>query len=234
MLRTLAEATAQQLTSGRCAGRVGRLGLPYAMAMPHQSIAAGIMQPGNAGQVVCRAGSLHDRDWSSSPGLLSDVTSCPLHGKVPRERNRHGAGDHAVAEIHENRASPWLREHHRPSSPRWSNWVPPQIPSPQAMSLTCGDFLILVADPRDARGLRCPALASLCTAVSAVLTGAPLTRRDQRVDHGCPARGAECFGFAADPFTGLRPVPHPRDRAPSAAVCGRKGQCDGRSPSMAR
>ncbi|WP_307054362.1 hypothetical protein [Streptomyces achromogenes] len=33
-------------------------------------------------------------------------------------------------------------------------------------------FLILVADSRDARGLRYPALALLCAAVSAVLTGA--------------------------------------------------------------
>ncbi|MGH1554316.1 hypothetical protein ACRAWF_27425 [Streptomyces sp. L7] len=48
-------------------------------------------------------------------------------------------------------------------------------------------FLILVADPRDARGLRYPALALLCAAVSAVLTGAPLPHRDQQsVDHAMP------------------------------------------------
>ncbi|MFF4794275.1 transposase family protein [Streptomyces sp. NPDC001276] len=35
-----------------------------------------------------------------------------------------------------------------------------------------GRLLILVADPRDARGLQYPALALLCAAVSAVLTGA--------------------------------------------------------------
>lgn len=73
-------------------------------------------------------------------------------------------------------------------SPEPSETVPARTSSPipsvleqlgsPTDSLTSSDvadlrrFLILVADPRDVRGLRYPAVALLCAAVSAVLTGA--------------------------------------------------------------
>ncbi|WP_327138513.1 transposase family protein (plasmid) [Streptomyces sp. NBC_01340] len=69
-------------------------------------------------------------------------------------------------------------------------------------------FLILVADPHDVRGLRYPALALLCAAVSAVLTGArPLIAISEWITDA-PQHALGVLGFAADPLTGLRPVPH--------------------------
>ncbi|MFJ2095335.1 ISAs1 family transposase [Streptomyces sp. NPDC087901] len=69
-------------------------------------------------------------------------------------------------------------------------------------------FLILVADPRDARGLRYPALALLCAAVSAVLTGARSLLAISEWITDAPQHVLGVLGFAADPLTGLRPVPH--------------------------
>ncbi|MFJ1616039.1 ISAs1 family transposase [Streptomyces sp. NPDC088249] len=69
-------------------------------------------------------------------------------------------------------------------------------------------FLILVADPRDARGLRYPALALLCAAVSAVLTGARSLIAISEWITDAPQHVLGVLGFAADPLTGLRPVPH--------------------------
>ncbi|MGI5143680.1 ISAs1 family transposase [Streptomyces sp. CA-106110] len=69
-------------------------------------------------------------------------------------------------------------------------------------------FLILVADPRDARGLRYPALALLCAAVSAVLTGARSLIAISEWIRDAPQHVLGVLGFAADPLTGLRPVPH--------------------------
>ncbi|MFJ2913800.1 transposase family protein [Streptomyces sp. NPDC087228] len=69
-------------------------------------------------------------------------------------------------------------------------------------------FLILVADPRDARGLRYPALALLRAAVSAVLTGARSLIAIIEWITDAPQHVLGVLGFAADPLTGLRPVPH--------------------------
>jgi predicted transposase YbfD/YdcC len=69
-------------------------------------------------------------------------------------------------------------------------------------------FLILVADPRNARGLRYPALALLCAAVSAVLTGARSLIAISEWITDAPQQVLSVPGFAADPLTGLRPVPH--------------------------
>ncbi|MFE7076951.1 transposase family protein [Streptomyces sp. NPDC057620] len=69
-------------------------------------------------------------------------------------------------------------------------------------------FLILVADPRDARGLRYPALALLCAAVAAVLTGARSLIAISEWITDAPQQVLSVLGFAADPLTGLRPVPH--------------------------
>lgn len=69
-------------------------------------------------------------------------------------------------------------------------------------------FLILVADPRDARGLRYPALALLCAAVSAVLTGARSLIAIGEWITDAPQHVLGILGFVADPLTGLRPVPH--------------------------
>ncbi|MFI1034476.1 transposase family protein [Streptomyces sp. NPDC020951] len=76
-------------------------------------------------------------------------------------------------------------------------------------------FLILVADPRDVRGLRYPALALLCAAVSAVLTGARSLIAISEWITDAPQQVLSVLGFAADPLTGLRPVPH----AQPCAVC---------------
>ncbi|MFZ3552022.1 transposase family protein [Streptomyces sp. 4.24] len=81
-------------------------------------------------------------------------------------------------------------------------------------SLTSSDvadlrrFLILVADPRDVRGLRYPAVALLCAAVSAVLTGARSLIAISEWITDAPQHALGVLGFAADPLTGLRPVPH--------------------------
>ncbi|MEV0495458.1 transposase family protein [Streptomyces atratus] len=69
-------------------------------------------------------------------------------------------------------------------------------------------FLIQVADPRDARGLRYPALALLCAAVPAVLTGARSLVAISEWITDAPQHVLGVLGFAADPLTGLRPVPH--------------------------
>ncbi|WP_326758632.1 ISAs1 family transposase [Streptomyces phaeochromogenes] len=66
----------------------------------------------------------------------------------------------------------------------------------------------MVADPRDARGLRYPALALLCAAVSAVLTGARSLIAISEWITDAPQHVLGVLGFAADPLTGLRPVPH--------------------------
>ena len=69
-------------------------------------------------------------------------------------------------------------------------------------------FLILVADPRDARGLRYPALTLLCAAVAAVLTGARSLIAISEWITDAPQQVLSVLGFAADPLTGLRPAPH--------------------------
>ncbi|MEU9191426.1 transposase family protein [Streptomyces sp. NPDC048484] len=80
------------------------------------------------------------------------------------------------------------------------------LTSSDVADLRC--FLILVADPRDARGLRYPALALLCAAVSAVLTGARSLIAISEWITDAPQHVLGILGFAADPLTGLRPVPH--------------------------
>ncbi|MFE9922750.1 transposase family protein [Streptomyces sp. NPDC005774] len=69
-------------------------------------------------------------------------------------------------------------------------------------------FLILVADTRDARGRRYPALALLCATVAAVLTGARSLIAISEWITDAPQRVLDVLGFGLDPFTGLRPVPH--------------------------
>ncbi|MGR8008523.1 ISAs1 family transposase [Streptomyces hypolithicus] len=69
-------------------------------------------------------------------------------------------------------------------------------------------FLILVADPRDARGRRYPALSLLCAAVAAVLTGARSLIAISEWITDAPQQVLDVLGFGLDPFTGLRPVPH--------------------------
>jgi predicted transposase YbfD/YdcC len=69
-------------------------------------------------------------------------------------------------------------------------------------------FLIHVADPRDARGRRYPALALLCAAVAAVLTGARSLIAISEWITDAPQQVLDILGFRLDPFTGLRPVPH--------------------------
>jgi predicted transposase YbfD/YdcC len=81
-------------------------------------------------------------------------------------------------------------------------------------SLTSSDvadlrrFLILITDPRDVRGLRYPAVALLCAAVSAVLAGARSLIAISEWITDAPQYALGVLGFAADPLTGLRPVPH--------------------------
>lgn len=76
-------------------------------------------------------------------------------------------------------------------------------------SLTSSDvadlrrFLILVTDPRDVRGLRYPAVALLCAAVSAVLTGARSLIAISEWITDAPQYALGVLGFAADPLTGL-------------------------------
>ncbi|MER5468336.1 transposase family protein [Streptomyces sp. NPDC002935] len=78
----------------------------------------------------------------------------------------------------------------------------------QTDSLTSSDvadlrrFLILVTDPRDARGLRYPAVALLCAAVSAVLTGARSLIAISEWITDAPQYALGVLGFAADPLTG--------------------------------
>ncbi|MGQ4712903.1 transposase family protein [Streptomyces anulatus] len=67
---------------------------------------------------------------------------------------------------------------------------------------------MLVADPRDVRGLWYPAVALLCAAVSAVLTGARSLIAISEWITDAPQYALGVLGFAADPLTGLRPVPH--------------------------
>ncbi|MFF7581263.1 hypothetical protein ACFZBE_41125 [Streptomyces sp. NPDC008061] len=69
--------------------------------------------------------------------------------------------------------------------------------------------------------LRYPALALLCAAVSAVLTGARSLIAISEWITDAPQQVLSVPGFAADPLTGLRPVAALRNRAPSAAACGR-------------
>ncbi|WP_327575650.1 ISAs1 family transposase [Streptomyces sp. NBC_00145] len=80
------------------------------------------------------------------------------------------------------------------------------LTSSDLVDLRC--FLILVTDPRDARGLRYPALALLCAAVSAVLTGARSLIAIGEWITDAPQHVLGVLGFAIDPLTGLRPVPH--------------------------
>ncbi|MFF1917986.1 ISAs1 family transposase [Streptomyces sp. NPDC058239] len=63
-------------------------------------------------------------------------------------------------------------------------------------------------DPRDVRGRRYPAVALLCAAVAAVLTGARslIAISEWVADASQHVLGT--LGFGIDPFTGLRPVPH--------------------------
>ncbi|MFE2533693.1 transposase family protein [Streptomyces sp. NPDC059371] len=75
-------------------------------------------------------------------------------------------------------------------------------------------FLILVADPRDARGLRYPALALLCAAVSAVLTGARSLIAISEWITDTPQHVLGVLGFAADPPQPRCPSSRPGHRAP--------------------
>lgn len=148
---------------------------------------------------------------------------CAARG--PGEQSRHGTGDHVVVETHENRATPCLPEHSRPSLPHWGNWAPRLMTSPQVMSLTCG-----VPDP-GRRSPRCAraAVSGPRVAVRGRLGGAdrgPLAHRNQRVDDGCPASCAghpwlRCRSSYRSAAGAAR-----RNRRPPAAACGRR--CAGR------
>ncbi|MDT0567063.1 transposase family protein [Streptomyces sp. DSM 3412] len=76
-------------------------------------------------------------------------------------------------------------------------------------------FLSPVADPRDARGLRYPALALLCGAAPVVLTGARSLIAISEWITDAPQYLLGVLGFAADPPTGLRPCRTP----PLCAAC---------------
>ncbi|MGW1554645.1 ISAs1 family transposase [Streptomyces sp. NPDC002346] len=69
-------------------------------------------------------------------------------------------------------------------------------------------FIGLVPDPRGLRGRRYPALALLCAAAAAVLTGARslIAIGEWIADAPQPVLGV--LGFPADPLTGIRPAPH--------------------------
>lgn len=69
-------------------------------------------------------------------------------------------------------------------------------------------FLSLVPDPRDARGQRYPAVALLCGAVAAVLTGARSLIAISEWLADAPQHVLGVLGFAVDPFTAAWPVPH--------------------------
>ncbi|MCX4633037.1 ISAs1 family transposase [Streptomyces sp. NBC_01443] len=69
-------------------------------------------------------------------------------------------------------------------------------------------FLSVVTDPRDARGRRYPAVAVLCAAVAAVLTGARSLIAISEWITDAPQHVLGALGFASDPLTGLRTVPH--------------------------
>ncbi|WP_159402044.1 MULTISPECIES: transposase family protein [Streptomyces] len=68
-------------------------------------------------------------------------------------------------------------------------------------------FLVVVPDPRDARGRRYPAPALLCAAAAAVLAGARIAVGEWIAD--IPQHTLGILGFTADPFTRQRAVPHP-------------------------
>ncbi|MFF2926897.1 ISAs1 family transposase [Streptomyces celluloflavus] len=84
----------------------------------------------------------------------------------------------------------------------------------QTAPITTGDaadlrrFLGLVPDPRGLRGRRYPALALLCAAAAAVLTGARslIAIGEWIADAPQPVLGV--LGFPADPLTCIRPAPH--------------------------
>ncbi|WP_053690151.1 ISAs1 family transposase [Streptomyces sp. WM6372] len=84
----------------------------------------------------------------------------------------------------------------------------------QAASIAADDaadlcyFLGRVPDPRGRRGRRYPALALLCAAVAAVLTGARSLIAVSEWIADAPQHVLGVLGFAADPLTGIRPVPH--------------------------
>jgi hypothetical protein len=69
-------------------------------------------------------------------------------------------------------------------------------------------FLSRVPDPRDVRGRRYPAAALLCAAVAAVLTGARSLLAISEWITDALQQVLGTFGFAIDPLTGFRPVPH--------------------------
>ena len=69
-------------------------------------------------------------------------------------------------------------------------------------------FLSRVPDPRDVRGRRYPAATLLCAAVAAVLTGARSLLAISEWITDAPQQVLGTFGFAIDPLTGMRPVPH--------------------------
>ncbi|MGX4695038.1 ISAs1 family transposase [Streptomyces sp. JNUCC 63] len=70
-------------------------------------------------------------------------------------------------------------------------------------------FLAAVPDPRDVRGRRYPALALLCAAAAAVLAGARSLIAVGEWIADVPQSVVGVLGFAADPLTGQRAVPHP-------------------------
>ncbi|MFF4829957.1 ISAs1 family transposase [Streptomyces sp. NPDC001312] len=69
-------------------------------------------------------------------------------------------------------------------------------------------FLGLVPDPRGARGRRYPALALLCAAAAAVLTGARSLVAIGEWIADAPQAVLSILCFPADPLTGIRPAPH--------------------------
>jgi len=70
-------------------------------------------------------------------------------------------------------------------------------------------FLVWVPDPRGYRGRRYPMLPLLCAAAAAVLAGARSLIAIGEWISDSPQSILGDLGFPPDPFTGIRPTPHP-------------------------
>jgi len=82
-------------------------------------------------------------------------------------------------------------------------------------------FLTLVTDPRDVRRLRYPAVALLCAAASAVLTGACSLIAISEWITDAPQYAQDVLGFAADPTHRSATGAARHNGAPPVAACGR-------------
>ncbi|MFE2533691.1 ISAs1 family transposase [Streptomyces sp. NPDC059371] len=80
---------------------------------------------------------------------------------------------------------------------------------PLAAAVDLFQFLAIVPDPRDPRGLRYPLAALLSAASAAVLTGARSLAAIGEWITDAPRWALRALGFPPDPLTGSVPVPHP-------------------------